>query len=418
DKLRMAYSALQLGNIYKDAEDCDKAVGEYTRSIEIYPSFNSSLFQAHKGRLLCYIKQQNDPLAQQEISTLRNFLEKSRSKITDENCRNTFFDVEQNVFDVAINFQYSRMNNPEQAFTDLNSSRARSLLDLLKRDTKVSEKVQDSDIKFKTFSEPASLEVIRNQLPEQTQLLQYAILEDKMLIFFISRNNFQVGMQPISKKELNEKLERFLNIISRPPKDDEAQELLLAKDLYTILIQPVAQLLDKKKLLCIIPDGTLSRLPFAALVSPESNNYLFEEHLLMTSPSPSVFLSCSENALRNSGPRVERILSVGNPTFDRTAFPNFEDLPEAGREAREVRDKYKLGIPLTENQATRTAVKSEIERSDVIHLATHSKIDEETPLRSKLLLAKTKTTIPNSDTIDQNPDSVVFAYEIYNLKLS
>src|SRR5262249_16424496 len=42
DKLRMAYSALQLGNIYKDAEDCDKAVGEYTRSIEIYPSFNSS----------------------------------------------------------------------------------------------------------------------------------------------------------------------------------------------------------------------------------------------------------------------------------------------------------------------------------------------------------------------------------------
>jgi CHAT domain-containing protein len=44
----------------------------------------------------------------------------------------------------------------------------------------------------------------------------------------------------------------------------------------------------------------------------------------------------------------------------------------------------------------------------VIHLASHSKIDNEVPLRSELLLAKTKT-----DT-----NSVLRAYEIYNLDLS
>lgn len=415
DNSRMGYSALQLGNIYREAGDCDRAIVEFTRSIEIYRDFKPHLFQAHKGRLLCYIRQQNDPLAQQEISILLDFLEKYRSQITDENCRNTFFDVEQNVFDAAIDFEYSRMKNQKQAFDYLNRSRARSLGDLLNADKEVTEKVQDPDIKFTTFSEPRPLDVILDQLPEQTQLLQYVILEDKLLIFFISKHNFQSRMQPVSKQELNEKLQRFLNIISRPPKDDEAQELQLAKDLYATLIQPVAELLDKDKLLCIIPDGTLSYLPFAALVSPESSKYLFEDRLLMTSPSPSVFLSCSENASRNSEPRVERILSVGNPTFDRTAFANFEDLPEASKEAQEVRARYQLGVPLTDDSATRTAVKSEFERSDVIHLALHSKIDEEFPLRSKLLLAKTKNTPSKPDEIS---DSVVFAYEIYNLKLS
>ncbi len=415
DDSRMGYSALQLGDIYRESGDCDKAVVEYTRSIDIYGSFKPQLFQAHKGRFLCYIRQQNDLLAQQEISILLEFLTKYRSAITDENCRNTFFDVEQNVFDAAIDFQYSRMNNREQAFTYLNSSRARSLEDMLNADKEVTERVQDPDIKFKTFTEPRPLEVIRNQLPEQTQLLQYVILEDKLLIFFISKNNFQVRMQPIPKQELNEKLLRFLNIISRSPKDDETQELQLGKDLYSILIQPVADLLDKDKLLCIIPDGTLSYLPFAALVSPESSKYLIEERLLMTSPSPSVFLSCSENALRTSEPRVERILSVGNPTFDRSAFASFEDLPEAAKEAQEVRAKYQLGVSLTGEGATRIAVKSEIERSDVIQLALHSQIDEEFPLRSKLLLAKTKNKAPKPDEIS---DSVVFAYEIYNLKLS
>lgn len=410
DRSLMAYSALQMGHIYRDAKEFDKAVTEYTRSIEIYEraEFKTHLFQAHKGRLLCYLQQQNDPLAREEISRLLYFMEKYRSQITDENYRNTFFDVEQSVFDAAVDFEYSRMKNSEQAFNYSNLAKARSLLDLLNADKAVKARVQDADIKIPEVSKPVPLEALVKQLPEQTQLLQYYMLPDKLLMWVISRNGFQVRMQPISKKELNEKLLRFMNIVSRPPLDDETQELALAKDLYAILIQPVAELLDKEKLLCIIPDATLSYLPFAALVSPQSSTYLFEEHALMTSPSASVFLSCAENALRNSGPRVERVLSVGNPTFDRAAFPDFQNLPEAGREAEEVRNKYKAGDALTETEPTTAAVKGEIEKVDVIHLALHSSIDDEVPLRSKLLLAKTKT----------QSDSVVYAYEIYNLRLS
>lgn len=410
----MAYAALQMGNIYKDAEDFDKAIPYYTQSIELYqtfPNFQTHLYQAHKGRLFCYLRQQNDPLAREEISIMLGLMEKYRSKISGENSRNTFFDIEHNVFDAAIEFEYSRMKNPERAFSYLNLAQARSLLDLLNADKDVRAKVQDSDIKFQAVSEPLSLEKIKQQLPEQAQILQYVVLEDKLLIWVISTNDFQVREKQITRKNLNEKLLRYLNIISRPPGDDALEERELAKDLYSIVVQPVESLLDKEKLLCIIPDGTLSYLPFAPLISA-SGKYFFEEQLLMSSPSPSVFLSCSENARKKSGAKEERILSVGNPRFDRGAFPDFDDLPAARKEALEVSSRYNLQHSLVDDRATATAVKSEIEKSEVVHLALHSSIDDEVPLRSKLLLAKAK-----GEAADGSSGSALYTYEIYNLKL-
>jgi len=417
NRVVMAYSALQMGNIYRAAEEFDKAIAEYTQSINIYESvqdFQSHLYEAHKGRFLCYLKQQNDLLAQAELSILSDLMDHYHKQISDEDCRNTFFDVEQSVVDAAIDFEYSRMNNSDQAFNYSNKSRARSLLDSVNADKDETAKVQDADNKFKAVSEPQSLATIKEKLPEQAQVVQYAVLENKLLIWVISRNDAQVKMQPISRKELNEKLLRYLNIISHPPEDNEAQESLLAKELYAILIQPIETLLDQRKLLCIIPDGTLSYLPFAALISTESGRYLLEEHLLMTSPSASVFSTCSAHALQNSAPKEESILSVGNPTFDRAAFPDFNYLPEARNEARKVSEYYKSRVPLIEDQATRAAVYSEIEKSDVIHLALHSKLDDEVPLRSKLLLA----AAPKTGTMDQLSNSVINAYDIYNLKLS
>lgn len=411
-----AYSALQMGNIHRDAGEFDKAVARYTESINLYESlddFWTHLYQAHKGRFLCYLQQQNDHLAQVEISILFDLMKKYHRQIYDEDCRNSFFDIEQSVVDAAIDFEYSRRNS-DQAFNYSNLSRARSLLDMVNADSDVTAKVQDPATKFQEVSEPRSLATIKEQLPEQTQVVQYAVLENKLLIWVISRNNADVKMLPISRKELNEKLQRYLNIISRRPEGDDAQELLLAKELYAILIQPVETLLDKQKLICIIPDGPLSFVPFASLVSTQSGRYLFEDHLLMTSPSASVFLTCSENALQNSESKQETVLSVGNPTFDRAAFPNFNYLPEATREALEVSRYYNSHGPLTEDRATRAAVNREFEKSDVIHLALHSQLDDEVPLRSKLLLAATS----KSRTMDQPSDSVIYAYEIYNLKLS
>ena len=400
----MAYSALQMGNIYRAAEECDKAEARYTQSIDLYESFQPAVYEAHKGKFLCYLQQQNDQMAQAELWILDGLMEAYHKQISDEDCRNTFFDVEQSVVDAAVDFEYSRMNNPDEAFNYANKSLARSLLDSVDADADERAKVQ-----------PPSLGTIRDHLPSQTQVVQYVVLDNKLLIWVISRNYAKVEVQPISRKELNEKLQRYLDIISHPPDDNAVQELRLAKELYAILIQPVETLLDKRKVLCIVPAGTLSFLPFAALVSTESGRYLFQDRVLMTSPSASVFLACSEHAAQNSGSKEESVLSVGNPAFDRTAFPEFNYLPEAATEAQEVSSYYKSSpVPLIEDRATRAAVYSELEKADVVQLALHAKLDDEVPLRSKLLLA----AAPENGTTDQASDSVITADDIYKLKLS
>ncbi|HYV11280.1 MAG TPA: CHAT domain-containing protein [Pyrinomonadaceae bacterium] len=398
-----AYSLLHRAHIYRAMDDCGKAIDNYSQSIEIYKQskFSSRLYDAHKGLLFCYISQNDTARAQQEIATILPLIEEFRKAISEENNRNTFFQTEQNVYDSVIDFEVSRLNNPAQAFQYLQDSRARSLLDLLKKDAEAVADRLDPKIKV---AQPESAEEIKAKLPEGAQLVQYAVLEDKTLIWVISKREIALRQANVSRRALNETIQRYLSVIAKPP-NDQGEEIALAKQLYTFLIQPIENLLDNKKLLCIIPDKNLSYIPFSALVSPASQKYLIEDYVVTTSESPSVFLSCSRNATQRVAVKDERLLSVGNPRFDRASFPDLDDLPTAKREAQEIASNYKDPFPLLETDATVAAVKSEIPRSDVVHLALHSVLDNDLPLNSSLLLAGSGT------------QSQLHAYEVYRLGL-
>jgi CHAT domain-containing protein len=127
---------------------------------------------------------------------------------------------------------------------------------------------------------------------------------------------------------------------------------------------------------------------------------LIEDFVLTTSQSPTVFLHSSEEALAKTNVKQERLLSVGNPRFDQTAFSQLDDLPNAKQEAVDIAKLYKV-LPLLESHATPAAVKDQMLKSDVVHLAMHSVLDGELPSYSKLLLAR--GDLP--------------AYDIYGMKL-
>jgi CHAT domain-containing protein len=107
---------------------------------------------------------------------------------------------------------------------------------------------------------------------------------------------------------------------------------------------------------------------------------------------------------------MERLLSVGDPLFDLQKFPYLDRLDSAAREAKQVASFYGSPGLLIGASATKERVMSEMETSDVIHLATHAITDEWNPLRSKLLLAK--------DASGTGSDGAVRAVEIYKLNLS
>jgi CHAT domain-containing protein/Tfp pilus assembly protein PilF len=401
-----AYALLHTAHIYRAMDDCGKAVDNYSQSIELYKKleYPARLYEAHKGLLFCYISQSDTARAQQEIATILPLIEQFRKAISEENNRNTFFETEQSVYDSVIDFEVSRLNNPEQAFQYLQDSRGRSLLDLLNKDAEAVDDPLDPKIIAHSVAQPESAEAIKEKLPEGAQLVQYAVLEDKTLIWVISKREIALRQSNVSRRALNETIQRYLSVISKPP-NDRQEEIALARQLYTFLIQPIENLLDNKRIICIIPDKNLSYIPFSALISPASQKYLIEDYVLTTSESPSVFLSCSQKATQKTRVKDERLLSIGNPRFDRAAFPDLDDLPNAKQEAQEIASNYKDRLPLLEADATVAAVKSEIPRSDVVHLALHSVLDNDLPLNSSLLLSGNGT------------QSQLHAYEVYRLGL-
>jgi CHAT domain-containing protein len=61
------------------------------------------------------------------------------------------------------------------------------------------------------------------------------------------------------------------------------------------------KLLDREKILCIVPDKALNHLPFNALISTKTDQYLIDEYTLTFAPSSSVYLQCTEWARQRSG---------------------------------------------------------------------------------------------------------------------
>lgn len=410
----VAYSLLQLGNMHRLAGDFGAAIESYDRAIGFYEQLNYQAFSyaAHKGKFLSCVAAADCPSVEQELETTLSLFEQQRQKIRETSNKFSFFDVEQSVYDLAIDFAYTAKNDPERAFDYSERCHARVLLDLRNASEQWRETRNADETRRAPPFEPAKLQEIRARMPEQTQIIQYAVLNDKLLIWFISRTRAESFRQDITAGELGEKVVNYSRLVSSSSGGDGGEERRQAEELYRVLIAPVESLLDRHKQVCVVPDKILSHLPFAALASKASGKYLVEDYALIYSPSSNAFIQSTEAASGKEGTRPERLLSVGNPHFDARAYPAFKRLPAAGAEARGIAAYYDSPSVITGDAATKERVGREMEAADVIHLATHSFANEQSPMYSKLLLAKDAS----GEAAPGDTGGALFAYEIYGLK--
>lgn len=389
-KLLTNFSLLRTAHLHRQSGDYEESLKIYSTVIEETAAegvmqFELNNYEARKGRLLCYFALNRADLIEEELPVVLSLYEKFRSQILEEQTRNAFFDNEQSVYDLAIAFEHSR-NNVRQAFETAETSKARSLLDLLHTKSSTEKTGKELPVSSNQFARPLSFDEIQKRLPERVQIVQFAVLSDKILIWVITRTQFSLIEKKITSVEISEQVENYLKIITENKL--ERKDQTEAAKLYETLIAPVQSLLDPSKEICIIPDKSLYRMPFAALVSPLNDHFLIEDFTVFSAPSASILVLSSEAAARKSAASQETILSVGNPHFDRQEFPDLPDLPDAEKEAVKIASYYQAAKTLTGNAADKQAVLNGLDESNIFHFAGHYAVNESSPLNSKLLLTK------------------------------
>ncbi len=417
EKIRLemnAYGRLFLGRAYRESEQFDEALAALNEVMDFSQQNNKQfwlLHEARKEQLLTRIAQGEIAAAGQELARVLDDYEKQRNEILEDTNRTKYFAKEQGIYDIAIDFAHSHLADERQAFNYSERSRARSLLDTTTADWRVVEEDNSPQVRFSSASlPPMPVEAVQESLPDQVQLLQFAVLKEKLIIWYLTHDRFETETVKVDSDRLVEKVDRLLTLVSRPVPGDGRQLLNVATELYDLLIGPVVQLLNRERQLCIIPDKVLNLLPFNILFSSSAQKYLIEDFTLSYASSANVFVHDTTLA-HEKGSSNESLLGVGNPNFDRNAFPAFDNLPSAAVEIAEIGKLYELHQPaslLTRSEPTKSRVLEGMRKADVLHLATHYLPDATSPMRSKLLLA---TDRERSDTAN----SVLQVYEIYRL---
>lgn len=382
-------SNFQMGSANRQAGDVVAALKCYQEAAQKFNSTEFALYNyiAHKGMLLCYLLNQDDAAVEREMPAVLDLFEQSRRKIKEEQNRNHFFDSEQSVYDLAIDYQWSR--DIARSFYYAELSRARSLLDALAGADISSDDSASADMS--AVSQPLSLTRLQEQLPPNSQVVEYAVLEKRLLIWIISKTQVQAVDVPAPAATLETRIGEYLEVLAGRDTSSVEREKQLASQLYDWLYAPVERYLNKSEVVAIIPDKFLFKVPFSALLS-RSGRRVVSDYTLLYAPSATVLTVCTDLArTKEQNQEDERVLGVGDPTIDRREHRDLGEIPSAGLEARKIGSLYRTFSVFTDSGALKQVIVAQLPQADVIHFATHYIADSFSAENSRLLLAATKT---------------------------
>jgi CHAT domain-containing protein len=374
--------------------DPEKAVGLFTSALQVYEE-NRQILQAmmaHRARGHAHRKAGSLDLAATDIEASLEAYEKLGEN-AGGGIRLAFLAKTKEIFDEAISFEALDRHRPETAFAYSDLARTRVLPGAISN----LHKGLDQGKLFLAEGASLSPQEIRTSLPEETALVQYRALGDRVLMWLVQRDGIELFETPIPLDHLQGLIERAR---SSPEETRELSQVLLSP--WMPRIQPGERIV-------FAPDEVLDGVPFSCLKEIRTGRYLLEDHEVLITPSATLYVRTLAREKRGgSAPRSEPGLVLGNPSFDRTRF-GLSDLPSAEAEAQRVAGMYPGSQLLLKNAATRKAFLEGAQHFSWIHFAGHAVINRDQPLFSMLVLA------PASDGSDSG---VLYGHEIYGLKLA
>jgi len=286
----------------------------------------------------------------------------------------TYFGQRKETFEAMVALQ-AGLGRVDDSFTYAEKARARDLIDLIP-----SPRVSAGE----PFSPLTAQDVPRRLLPG-TVLVEYALLEDRLLTWIARR-----GAKPVLTETLLDRTELEMAVASihqaaevrHPDLDPQAVHRL-----HALLVKPVLETARPGEKLVFVPDGAIHGVPFAALRPVSSGRYLIQDHPIAVSPSATLYVYAEQRNREMPRRGTPRALLIGDPAFDPGVHLGLKRLEGAALETQEVATLYRAPKLLIGDQATKEAFLALWEHYDVVHFAGHAISDPAVPLKSMLVLA-------------------------------
>jgi CHAT domain-containing protein len=335
------------------------------------------------------------------------------------------------------------LRQPDDAFMRAEQSKARVLMDILRRggvdETSVITPSESSEqdalrkrlatspaalVEYRQFRrllyenhpelavksadfEAASLAQLAVLLPtSRSALLDFFFVPDGVALFVVRRSPFsdaapvlKTYFLPDPKHTFAAETRAFRLQLAHRDLDYKAA----ARHLFNRLLAPAVADLSGTADWILSPDGALWELPFAALVD-SSGRHLVETRTLTLVPSFTAALAI-HNRHMPADPKSLRLLAFGNP------LPSPVPLPDAAREVVEISAPYPRGsaLVLTGKSATTAEFRAKAPLAAIVHLAAHAALNDVDPLSSSVQLGSQSLTALEMMSLHLHADMVVLS---------
>ena len=276
---------------------------------------------------------------------------------------------------------------------------------------------------------------IMSKLGDSTVMLEYFQGKQRSFVFVLRNNSFDCH-QIVADSTFTNRVLDFQKLVSdlpyavKSPDEYFGKYSITALQLYNFWLKPYLSPKDKGKRLVIISDGSLSYMPFDALLTqnPETKQanysnlpYLLRSYTVNYDYSAQLWLQHQQPKPQLNG----KILAMA-PTYlkkseDTLALRNrmrsgkerdlrngITELPGAEKEIKLLKNNYKGFYPTKINASERVWKKNAADYG-IVHFAMHGLIDENEPEFSSLVFAEDG---------DAQEDNFLYAYEIKQSKLN
>jgi CHAT domain-containing protein len=232
----------------------------------------------------------------------------------------------------------------------------------------------------------ADAQQVMRMLPDQTVLVEYAVLADRVAIWAVSRS----GMRLTSRYVTRDSLRRLIDRLPKELVDEQRPSAASARaKLFDLLLRSVVDSLPAESRVVVVPDRELFRVPFAALWDSHRQSNAIEQLEFRSAPSAAFAIRSFVRRVRVT--RNARVVAIGNDAQGITGADALQPLTHSEAEARAVRAVFARGELLTGRAALRARLVRAVTRASVLHFAGHAVFDEERPERSYLLLASDRS---------------------------